>query len=258
VAIERMIKALRPGGWLLLEEVDFFPVHASSNADYSAFMSALVNTVVSASGRDSARKPAPIAEAACWAHGRREFFKWATLAKSPIAQEVVRRIDELFAIERAINGNPVDERRALRQERSKPLIVSLESFLREQRARLSPKHDLAKAMSYILNRWGAFTRFLNDGRVCLSNNAAERALRGVAIGRKNWTFAGSDEGGRRAAAIYTLIQTCKLNDVDPQAWLAFVLAKLPDHPAKKIDELLPWNWKAAQATSQATPSAAAA
>ena len=137
-------------------------------------------------------------------------------------------------------------------------IVSLETYLREQRARLSPKHDLAKAMSYILTRWEAFTRFLDDGRVCLSNNAAERALRGVAIGRRNWTFAGSDEGGRRAAAVYSLIQSCKLNDVDPQAWLAFVLAKLPDHPAKKIDELLPWNWKAAQVAAQATLAAAAA
>ena len=113
-------------------------------------------------------------------------------------------------------------------------------------------------MSYLLSRWEAFTRFLDDGRVCLSNNAAERALRGVAIGRRNWTFAGSDEGGRRAAAIYSLVQTCKLNDVDPQAWLAFVLGKLPDHPAKKIDELLPWNWKAAQAAAQATPAIAAA
>jgi transposase len=106
----------------------------------------------------------------------------------------VRRIDELFAIERVINGKPADERRALRQERAKPLAVSLETYLREQRAKLSPKHDLAKAMSYILNRGAAFTRFLDDGRVCLSNNAAERALRSVAIGRKNWTFVGSDEG----------------------------------------------------------------
>jgi transposase len=170
----------------------------------------------------------------------------------------VRRIDELFVIERTINGEPADERRALRQERSKPLAVSLEAYLREQRAKLSPKHDLAKAMTYILNRWEAFTRFLDDGRVCLSNNAAERALRGVAIGERNWTFAGSDEGGCRAAAIYTLIQTCKLNDVDSQAWLGFVLAKLPDHPAKKIDELLPWNWTAAQAADQATQVIAAA
>jgi transposase len=110
--------------------------------------------------------------------------------------------------------------------------------LREQRARLSKNSDTTKAISYSLNRWDAFTRFLDDGRLCMSNNAAERELRAVALGRKNWTFAGSDEGGRRAAAIYTLIATAKLNDVDPQAWLADVLARLSDHPAKRVHELL--------------------
>lgn len=192
---------------------------------------------------DERRQPGPIIEAACWAHGRRKFFDLAKLSKSPIAMEAVRRIDELFAIERDINGKPPDERKAVRQERSKPLVAALETWLREQRARLSPKHDLVKAINYSLNRWTAFTRFLDDGRICLSNNAAERALRGVAVGRRNWTFAGSDAGGQRAAAIYTLIETCKMNDVDPQAWLAHVLAVLPDHPAKRVDELLPWNWK---------------
>ena len=108
------------------------------------------------------------------------------------------------------------------------------------------KNDTAKAINYLLNRWAAFTRFLDDGRVCLSNNAAERALRGVAVGRKNWTFAGSDAGGHRAAAVYTLVETCKMNDVDPQAWLADVLARLPDHPANKVADLLPWNWKTTQ------------
>ena len=203
---------------------------------------------------DARRQPGPIIEAACWAHGRRKFFELAKLGKSPIAVEAVRRIDELFEIERTINGRSPDERKAVRQERSKPLIVALETWLREQRARLSPKHDLAKAINYSLNNWAAFTRFLDDGRICLSNNAAERALRGVAVGRRNWTFAGSDAGGQRAAAVYSLIETCKMNDVDPQAWLAYVLAKLPDHPAKRIDELLPWDWKARQ---QAQVSAAA-
>src|SRR5450432_2982776 len=148
---------------------------------------------------DGARKPGPIAEAACWAHGRRKFFDLAKLSKAPIAHEAVRRIDELFAIERLINGKTAHERRAVRQERSKPLIVSLEAFLREKLALLSANNDTAKAINYILSRWAQFTRFLDDGRVCLSNNAAERALRGVAIGRRNWTFAGSDEGGRRRA-----------------------------------------------------------
>ncbi len=106
-----------------------------------------------------------------------------------------------------------------------------------------PRNEIAKATQYSLNRWTALTRFLDDGRLCMSNNAAERALRGIAVGRHNWTFAGSDEGGRRAAAIYTLIETAKLNDVDPQAWLTDVLARLHDHSAKRIDELLPWNWK---------------
>ena len=208
---------------------------------------------------DGQRRPGPIIEAACWAHGRRKFFELAKLAKAPIAIEAVRRIDELFAIERAINGKPPDERKALRQARSKPVVAALETWLREQRARVSAKSQIAKAISYSLNRWPAFTRFLHDGRVCLSNNAAERALRGLAIGRVNWMFAGSDEGARRAAALYSLIETCKLNNVDPQAWLAFVLAKLPDHPAKRIDELLPWNWKAAQTTTaQSTPNAVAA
>ena len=132
----------------------------------------------------------------------------------------------------------------MRHERSRPLIAELEIWMRQQRALLSNKNDTAKAINYLLNRWAAFTRFLDDGRVCLTNNAAERALRGVAVGRRNWTFAGSDAGGDRAAAVYTLIETCAMNDVDPQAWLADVLARLPDHPANKVDELLPWNWKA--------------
>ena len=127
--------------------------------------------------------------------------------------------------------------------RSRPLIVDLESWLRTNRAKLSAKSDTAKAIDYSLKRWVALTRFLNDGRLCMSNNAAEREIRTVAVGRHNWTFAGSDEG-RRAAAIYTLINTAKLNDVDPQFWLADILARLPDHPARRIDELLPWNWKA--------------
>ena len=158
----------------------------------------------------------------------------------------VRRMDELFEIERAINGKPPDGRKAVRQERSKPLVAALETWLREQRALLSPKNELAKAINYSLNRWASFTRFLDDGRICLTNNAAERALRGVALGRRSWTFAGSDAGAQRAAAVYALIESCKMNDVDPQAWLAHVLAKLPDHPASRVNELLPWNWKARQ------------
>lgn len=204
---------------------------------------------------DARRRPTPIIEAACWSHGRRKFFDLAKLTKAPIACEAVRRIDELFEIERAINGASPEQRLAVRRELSRPLVIALEAWLREQRDRVSTKSDIVKAINYSLTRWDAFTRFLDDGRICLSNNAAERALRGVALGRANWTFAGSDEGGRRAAAVYTLIETCKLNDVDPQAWLAYVLAKLPDHPAKRIAELLPWHWKASQAQTKVSAAA---
>jgi len=206
------------------------------------------------------RKPGPILEAACWAHARRPFFVLADLAQnarrmaagrpfavmSPIALEAVRRIDALFDIERGINGQSAEQRRAARQMSSAPLVAELEVWMREQRARLSRANDLARGMDYMLKRWTAFTRFLDDGRICLSNNAAERALRGIALGRKSWLFAGSDRGGERAAAMYSLIVTAKLNDVDPQAWLADVLARIAGHPARKLDELLPWNWQARQ------------
>jgi Transposase and inactivated derivatives len=191
------------------------------------------------------RKPGPIIEAACWAHGRRKFYELAELRKAPVALEAVRRIDALFTIEREINGQSPNRRRAVRQERSKPLVDVLEKWLREERGKLSSKSPVAKAIDYSLKRWPAFTRFLDDGRICLSNNAAERAVRGIAVGRRNWTFAGSDTGGQRAAAIYTLIETAKLNGVDPRAWLADVLARIADHPAKRIADLMPWNWKAA-------------
>ena len=195
---------------------------------------------------------------ASWAHGRRDFFDLAKLAKAPIAIEIVRRIDELFAIERAINGKAPEVRRAVRRERSKPLVAALEGYMRDQLGRLSPKNDVAKAINYMLTRWPSFTRFLDEGRICLSNNAAERALRCVAVGRRNWTFAGSDAGGQRAAAVYSLIATCKLNDVDPRAWLADVLAKLPDHPAHRIGEMMPWAWKARQEAAARVTTAVAA
>jgi transposase len=191
----------------------------------------------------AARKPGPITEAACWAHARRKFFDLARINKAPIAVEAVARIDVLFAIERDINGAPAQGRVRVRQERSRPLIDELEAWLRERRSKLSGRSETAKAIDYSLKRWAALTRFLDDGRLCMTNNAAERALRGIAVGRHNWTFAGSDEGGRRAAAIYTLIESAKLNDVDPRAWLADVLARLPDHPARRIAELLPWSWR---------------
>jgi transposase len=192
---------------------------------------------------EAGRKPGPIVEAVCWAHARRKFFDLARINKAPIATEAVERIDVLFAIEREINGMPPQERVHVRHERSRPLVTALEIWLREQRTRVSKNSETGKAIEYSLKRWPSLARFLANGRLCMSNNAAERELRAVAVGRRNWTFAGSDEGGRRAAAIYTLIATAKLNDVDPQAWLADMLAHLPDHPAKRIHELLPWSWR---------------
>ena len=199
------------------------------------------------------RKPGPIIEALCWSHGRRKFFELADIAAnarrgklatpiSPIALEAVRRIDAVFDIERAINGLTAAERLDARRERSVPPVAALEAWLRAERARLSRHAAVAKAIDYMLTRWPSFTRFLDDGRVCLTNNAAERALRGLALGRKSWLFAGSERGAERAALMVTLIGTAKLNDVDPQAWLADVLARIADHPVHRLDELLPWNW----------------
>jgi hypothetical protein len=152
-----------------------------------------------------------VTEAACWAHGRRKLFKLATVDRAPLAAEAVRRIDAIFDAERAINGLPAEQRQALRRTQIAPLVAELEAWMREHRGKLSRHADLAKAMDYMLKRWEAFTRFLDDGRICLTNNAAERALHGIALGRKSWLFAGSDRGGERAAAMYALIVTAKLS-----------------------------------------------
>ena len=204
------------------------------------------------------RQPGPVLEAGCFAHARRKFFELADVAAAarrksrgeragmiyPIALEAVQRLDALFDIERGLGGKSAAERLAVRQELSAPLIAELHAWLTNQFAKLSRNHDLAKAINYMLRRWDAFTRFLDDGRICITNNAAERALRCVPLGRKAWLFCGSDRGGQRAAILYTLIQTARLNDVDPQAWLANILARIADHPVNRLDELLPWNWQA--------------
>lgn len=202
----------------------------------------------------SDRKPGPITEAGCWAHARRKMFELADIASklrkqtqitiSPIALEAVRKFDAIFELERSINGLAPAARVAARSKDIAPLVNDFIEWMKRERAKLSRHNTVAKAMNYMLNRVDVFTRFLEDGRICLSNNAAERELRGIALGRKSWLFAGSDRGGDRAAVMLTLIRTCRLNDVDPQAWLADVLARLQDHPARRIDELLPWNWKA--------------
>jgi hypothetical protein len=201
------------------------------------------------------RKPGPITEAACWAHGRRKLFELAELARAPLAIEAVRRIDAIFDAERAINGLPADARLAVRRQHIARLVIDLETWMKENRGKLSRHNSVAKAMDYMLTRWEAFTRFLNDGRICLTNNAAERALRGIALGRKSWLFAGSDRGGDRAAAMYSLIITAKLNGVDPRAWLADVLARIADHPASRLHELLPWNWRKAREDTAAAEAA---
>jgi transposase len=202
-----------------------------------------------------ARLPGPVREAACWAHGRRKFFSLAELGKAPLAVEAVRRIDAIFAIERENNGVSATQRLALRQEQAVPLVDDLQRWMRAERGRLSRHSEVAKAMDYMLKRWAAFRGFVDDGRICMTNNAAERSLRGVAIGRKAWLFAGSDRGGERAAAIYSLIVTAKMNDVDPKPWLADVLARIADHPARRLDELLPWNWRHANQTAKHTIAA---
>ena len=166
-------------------------------------------------------------EALCWAHGRRKFYELADIATtkkrgkrappiSPLALEAVKRINALFDIEREINGEAAEHRLAVRQERSASFVAELEDWMRTERAGLSRHADVAKAMDYMLKRWDGFARFLDDGRICLTNNAAERALRPLCLGRKSWLFAGSDRGGERAAVMYTLIGTAKLNDVDPR------------------------------------------
>ena len=199
----------------------------------------------------SERKPDPIVEALCWAHGRRKLFELAEVAHAPLAIEAVRRIDAIFDVERGINGLPPSQRLAVRREQVVPLVTSLESWMRAARSKMSRHADVAKSMDYMLKRWDAFSRFLDDGRICLTNNAAERALRGIALGRKAWLFAGSDRGGERAVAMYSLIVTARLNNLDPRAWLADVLGRIGDHPASRIDELLPWNWRTIGAAAAA-------
>ena len=184
-----------------------------------------------------------IVEAACWAHVRRKFFEVHAANGSPIAQEALERIGQLYAVEQTIKSLLPDQRRRERQQRSKPIAAALAAWADETRRKLSRKSELAAAFRYMRARWAALTRCFDDGRLALDNNPAERALRCVAIGRKNYLFAGSDAGGRRAAAMYSLIESAKLNGANPQHYLADVLARIADHPARRIDELLPWNWQ---------------
>ena len=186
-----------------------------------------------------------IAEAACWAHARRKIFEVHEATASPIAEAALARIAALYEIEQRARGRPPDERLRLRQAEAVPRLAELKTWLDQQRAKLPAKSKLAGAIRYSLTRWDALTRYAHDGRLEIDNNAAERALRGVAVGRKNYLFAGSDTGGERAAVIYTLIESAKLSGLNPHAWLTDVLARIADHPARKISDFLPWNWSAA-------------
>jgi transposase len=194
---------------------------------------------------------APLIEIACWAHARRKLYDVHAATTSPIAKEALERIARLFAVEVEIRGQPPAARRAVRQQRSLAELDALKAFLERELARISGKSALAQAIRYSLWRWDALARFTTDGRLEMTNNAAERAIRPLALGRKNWLFAGSDTGGDRAAMIYTIIETAKLNGLDPYRYFADVLGRIAAHPINRIAELLPWNWRRARERAQA-------
>jgi transposase len=182
-----------------------------------------------------------IQPAACWAHVRRHFYDLEQAHSSPVAREALQRIGMLYGVEEPIRGRPPDERRAVRQVQAKPLVDSLRQWFEATLSKLSRKSETTVAIRYALSRWDALTRYIEDGHIEIDNNAAERSLRGVALGRKNYLFAGSDAGGERAAAIYSLIGSAKINGLDPEAYLREVLTRIADHPINRIEDLLPWN-----------------
>ncbi|WP_262029905.1 IS66 family transposase, partial [Microvirga sp. Mcv34] len=181
-------------------------------------------------------------QVACWAHARRDLYNEFLRNRSPSAERALALISDLFAVEAGINGLDPETRLAARLARSVPLLEILKSHLDTTLARISGKSELAKAIRYMTSRWKALTVYVTDGRLEMSNNAAERAIRPLALGRKNYLFSGSDAGGDRAAVIYTIVETCKMNGINPQAYLADVIERIADHPANRVDELLPWNW----------------
>ena len=195
-----------------------------------------------------------IQEAACWAHVRRKFYDLHVAHKSVVAAEAIERIGKLYAIEKEIRGHPAEARREIRNARARPLLESLKQWLHETLGKLSRKSDTALAVRYALGRWESLLRYCDDGRIEIDNNAAERALRAVALGRKNYLFAGSDAGGERAAAIYSLIGTAKLNGINPESYLRNVLSRIPEHAIRRIEELLPWNLTPESAQSSNGPA----
>ena len=182
----------------------------------------------------------PIKEAACWAHVRRKFYDIHQATQSPLALEVLNRIGELYAIEEQIRAQPSEDRQQTRATRAGPKLDALHTWMMQTRASLSKKSDLAGAIHYALSRWRALTRYCEDGRIEIDNNVAERSLRAIALGRKNYLFAGSDSGGERAAIIYSLVGTAKLNGIDPEGYLRHVLERIAEHPINRVEEMLPW------------------
>jgi transposase len=206
-------------------------LHADAFAGYEALY------------RPNGQNPPRITHVACMAHARRKLFEVFDTTKSPIAEEALQRIQELYAIEAEISDRSADQRRMQRQTRSKPLLDAFHAWATAQRRRLSGKAPLGKALQYGLNRWDALTRYVEDGRLSIDNNLAERLLRGIAVTRKNFLFLGSDSGGDRAAILYTVIESAKLNGLDPEAYLASVLDRLArGHLQNRLDDLLPWNF----------------
>jgi transposase len=186
---------------------------------------------------------APLIEVACWSHARRHFYDVHHQTASPIALEALHQIAALFAVESHIRGKPPDRRAATRRDHAQPLLERLKQFIETELLRISGKSSLAEAIRYTLSRWTALTRYVTDGRLEISNNAAERAMKPPVLGRKNYLFCGSDAGGQRAACMYTIVETCKMNGINPQAYLTDIIGRIADHSIQKIDDLLPWRWK---------------
>ena len=219
---------------------------AWSMATFTAMAGSVMWISLSYAGFNAVFETGKATEAACWAHVRRKFFDEHVENPSATTTEALDRIGALYRLEETIRGKPPDERRRVRQNEARPRLDALRAWIEATLSRLSAKTEVAKAMRYALGRWTALSRYVDDGTLEIDNNAAERSIRAIALGRKNWLFAGSDAGGERAAAIYSLIETCKLNDIDPEAYLRSILSSIADHPINRVAELLPWKWAANQ------------